>query len=90
MILLSKCQKNFFFLEGVGLRFKYINRHTSSKFVILAMIFKREKVGGGGGGKRVWEWGGGGESVRVGGGGGRGDWDLNILKDIPAVAMMKV
>lgn len=89
MILLSKCQKNFFFLEGVGLRFKYINRHTSSKFVILAMIFKREKVGGGGGGKRVWEWGGGGR-VWEWGGGGRGDWDLNILKDIPAVAMMKV
>lgn len=66
MILLSKCQKNFFFLEGVGLRFEYINRHTSSKFVILAMIFKREKVGGGGGGREC-DSGGGGESVRVGG-----------------------
>lgn len=69
MILLSKCQKNFFFLEGVGLRFKYINRHTSSKFVILAMIFKREKVGGGGGESVRVGWGGG----ESGGGGGRGD-----------------
>lgn len=60
MILLSKCQKNFFFLEGVGLRFKYINRHTSSKFVILAMIFKREKVGGGGGGRECESGVGGG------------------------------
>lgn len=39
MILLYKCQKNFFFFGGGGVRFKYINRHTSSKFVILAMIF---------------------------------------------------
>lgn len=31
----------------------------------------------------------GGESVRVGGG-RVGGWDLNILKDIPAVVMMKI
>lgn len=68
MILLSKCQKNFFFLEGVGLRFKYINRHTSSKFVILAMIFKREKVGGGGGEESVRVGWGGGECESGGGG----------------------